>query len=452
MSSNEDGDAFKKKYAEIAALKKALEEKKQAEKQARGSRTRYINNYVPVRSAPIQKKWQNKQAKSMRSSFSNVTAVFTKDDKNTVSNDVSQGYVSKTSKGSMSLVNTAVYQRQQQQYHKILQEKEELKKLKESQRSQQLLQKNVSRNKVRADNCDRIKIEGVPYAVTKMGNRLLPLGIPNSEFMLKKQIVWANKVYSIKNGASLKCVSGKTRKSPTELCRYFSRTGICQKGSKCKYSHDRSKIRICNQFMVENCWNKNCLLSHNSTEFNTPLCKYFLENKCFNPNCKFQHIKPPRYDEPHTEIWICRPFAIGGWCVRGNKCPFLHLFNCPDFEEQGFCLRNKSCDLAHPVTKRIQRLMSNSESFDNDNSVEVGPDDTEENEEEEIISSYTVDPELLLSYSSLNGKYDIYIDKQGAPTATPNQQFMIILSDSESDSSEDEDSGDIEENSDFVHI
>lgn len=193
--------------------------------------------------------------------------------------------------------------------------------------------------------------------------------------------------------------------------------GICQKGSTCKYNHDKLRIRFCRLYLANKCFNRNCLLSHECSEYNTPLCKYYLENKCNNSQCYYLHHKPPGYDLPNHEIWVCRPFAIGGCCERGKKCPFLHFMNCPDFEEDGVCLRGNSCQLAHPITKRTQDLMvtpSNKYEFKPEvDEVLVESDNEDESKppKKVVINSYTVDPELLFVTSNMDGKYDIYIDK-----------------------------------------
>lgn len=213
--------------------------------------------------------------------------------------------------------------------------------------------------------------------------------------------------------------------------------GMCQKGSYCEYQHDRERIKVCVPNLNNRCYNRHCLLSHTSTEFNTPVCRYFLQNKCSKSTCKYMHSLPEDYDKD-TEVWVCRPFAIGGWCGRGKKCPFLHLFECPDFEEEGTCPRKQACNLAHTVTLRTQKLMSVPiNKYERpDDEVAVDSDD-----ETKVISSYTVDPKKL--FAERNRKYDVYID--GKPEDT--SEFLIHLDDSSG--SEIDDLG---ENNDFVEL
>lgn len=226
---------------------------------------------------------------------------------------------------------------------------------------------------------------------------------------------------------------------------------MCRKGALCKYRHDTSLIKVCRQYLRGNCYNRNCLFNHNLTEFNTPLCRYFLENKCSNSNCNFLHHKPLNYDDLNYDIWICRPFAIGGWCPRGKKCLFMHEWNCPDFEEDGFCPRGKSCTLAHPITKRTQELMLNLKKYvRTENEVDEVFVDSDE-KKRVVQSSYTVDPQALFDKPTLDGKYEAYIDVESTGdmnTFRENSQFLIM--DSSEESSDDEPSDTLQKNDDYV--
>ncbi|ODV77894.1 putative transcription factor with zinc finger DNA-binding motif-containing protein, partial [Suhomyces tanzawaensis NRRL Y-17324] len=221
---------------------------------------------------------------------------------------------------------------------------------------------------------------------------------------------------------------------------------ICQKGSACTYQHDKSRIRICRQYLLNRCYDKNCLFSHDCNEHNTPICRYFLEKKCTNSQCWFQHWKPPCYDNPNHEVWVCRPFVIGGWCGRGKKCPLLHVFNCPDFEEDGTCPKGKACSLTHQVTKRHQDLMvtpANKYVATEEEEVLVESDNEDETPSTVTINSYTVDPALLF-VSLDDSRYDVYVDtsKEQSPASTStfneNSAFLIV----DDSSSESDDLGD----------
>lgn len=226
---------------------------------------------------------------------------------------------------------------------------------------------------------------------------------------------------------------------------------MCQKGSNCLYKHDRDCIRLCRQYLANNCTNRNCLLSHTHTQYNTPHCRYLIDNNCTHLHCIYEHLLPRHCGEPAYEIWICRPFAIGGVCLRGKKCPFLHLYVCPDFQETGSCPQGMSCSLNHSATHSTQRLISSSEKYFQDTNDVLVESDSESLREKKIISSYTVDPSFLFVVSK-RGNYEVYIDTKGKDTkshdlqqmdSNPEQRIMIQLdSDSGDGSGEDDASAD----------
>lgn len=162
------------------------------------------------------------------------------------------------------------------------------------------------------------------------------------------------------------------------------------------------------------------------------------------------HWKPEHYGDPDYEVWTCRQFAIGGYCDRGKKCPMLHVLNCPDYEEEGSCPRGRSCTLAHPVTQRTQRLMETPSNKYEREIDEVVVDN--DHPEKTIISSYTIDPKLLLTVIP-RGKYDIYLDNGNPLEEIPakNNPFLISLSDT-SDSNSDYESDEIKKNNDYIGV
>lgn len=190
------------------------------------------------------------------------------------------------------------------------------------------------------------------------------------------------------------------------------------------------------------------MFSHEGNDSNTPLCYYYLKGNCTNSQCLFLHQKPKHYDDPNYQIWICRQFAIGGYCERGKYCPMMHVFNCPDFEEDGKCPRGRSCTLGHPITQRTQELM-----LTPSNKYERGIDDIvidNDKPEKTIISSYTIDPKLLLTVVP-RGKYDIYLDVGNPTKRTHDNPYVITLSDT-SDSEENDELDEMERGDDFVGL
>lgn len=149
-----------------------------------------------------------------------------------------------------------------------------------------------------------------------------------------------------------------------------------------------NRVVLCRHYVAGNCSTQECIFNHERTEYNTPICRFFLGGHCLNQNCRYIHRIPPHAQDPHYSVWTCRPFSVGGYCARGNLCPFLHLYNCPDYEEVGQCPRGKACTLTHTITKRLQELMLN--RSDTSGVVVAGDSDTRK-----LINSYTVDPAAL---------------------------------------------------------
>lgn len=132
-------------------------------------------------------------------------------------------------------------------------------------------------------------------------------------------------------------------------CPQFTRTGVCPRGSSCKYAkHDRNHVAICKYYLSGTCSKSSCPLSHISTPHNAPVCSYFLAGNCTNNACKYLHIKPS------LPGFICREFAFNGYCEQGALCGRVHSFDCPDFFETGKCPRS-NCHLRHrrPVEKDL---------------------------------------------------------------------------------------------------
>ncbi|KAK6456581.1 uncharacterized protein RJT20DRAFT_45760 [Scheffersomyces xylosifermentans] len=517
-----DSDALKAKYAEIAALKKSLDEKRAKQGiyspypmpnngyrgRGRGGgaiRTGYNSRgyggygnfrgqnrsyrgrgsyHAPVMhrnvsavftQPPIDQSMTYDESQTVEGSLSDISTPEANGDSAQESTSRITGYVTTSSRGGMSLVSTDIYERDQQRYAAIQKQRQEIQERLERQRRLATWRARVSKFKTKTDGADRIKIGEETFAVTKQGTKLVPLTVPQEHST--NLYSWNNVTYKRQPNGTLQSIGIRKGKIPIEQCRYYSRTGKCtnfnlnrdiitnhgnflsnlsiiligqcKKGSKCKYIHERSKIRVCQANLQNKCSNQNCLYSHECSEFNTPICRYFLADKCTNQKCKYMHFKPDHYGEQDYEIGTCRPFSIGGWCFRGRRCPFLHLFTCPDFEEEGECPRGKSCYLQHNVNLRTQKLIQTPGlKYERiDDGVVVEDEDDKKYEEDikdkKIVNSFTVDPQLLFVSRSAVGKYDIYIDKKGEEEAQVKKEpvdlaYTIVFSDSEEDETEDE--------------
>lgn len=79
----------------------------------------------------------------------------------------------------------------------------------------------LSKNKTKADDCDRILKNKVIYAVVDDGRQLLPLLDPDLETLT--YVTWNNWRYARARNGTLK---RNVRSKINEVCRYFSRNGM----------------------------------------------------------------------------------------------------------------------------------------------------------------------------------------------------------------------------------
>jgi hypothetical protein len=489
-----DSEELKAKYAEIAALKRSIEEKKMAQ---------FYNHPIPFGSGPHRRQYTARGrggghlARKGGSSHRNMTLQFNQqvsDEANVApvahsSAASAPSYVSSITNSGMTLINSDIYEQDTKCREQRALAASNFKERIRQERQLRILQAKIQVKRGRTDSYDRVRVGDEVFAVTRGGSKLVLIS-PPSHKQEEKVITWNNLPYIRTESGDLTCHSSRGRIN-MEYCMYFTKTGMspipnpspqlintnktppifwepclfqnfggisgyCHKGSQCPYHHDPNRIRLCRLALTRGgCHNSNCLLSHNRTQHNTPLCRYYLQDKCSNPQCPFQHSKPDHFDDPDTEIWICRPFAVGGVCERGLRCPFLHLYVCPDFQEDGTCPRGKSCTLSHPVTPTTQKLILNHSTAESDDDVLVESENQERTPKKIIISSYTVAPDVLFS-KPIDEKYDFYIDSNPGRAPLPettdkntfqqNNEFMIHLDSSDSELD------DLEENNDYVEL
>jgi len=167
-------------------------------------------------------------------------------------------------------------------------------------------------------------------------------------------------------------------------CRFFSISGICNRGRTCPYKHDADKIAICPRFLQRDCPHDadSCPLSHDPTPERVPLCVHFANNgRCKNgETCLYPHVRVGKREG------ICRDFAVLGYCEKGLDCDKQHLRECPDFAEKGKCLKPQ-CKLPHVIRasrqrgqheKKITELTISPVAKGPENSEQTAPDPSEE--------------------------------------------------------------------------
>lgn len=221
MSGNSDPEELKAKYAEIAALKKAIEKKMQEKgsfqrpilnttnanygygRSRRGGYSGIYKNYNPYR-PHINKNMSSAfkdTNKKQEGSEAPSSADTTTSDENTTNKTT---YISTISSSGLSLVNSDIYEKERER--KAI-EKERINKLMIAKRRNAILKNRISKFRTKVDSCDRVNVDGDPFAVTRGGNKLIPLSIPRGE--KSKTTTWFNKTYQRKHNGTLKCQIGR---------------------------------------------------------------------------------------------------------------------------------------------------------------------------------------------------------------------------------------------------
>ena len=118
--------------------------------------------------------------------------------------------------------------------------------------------------------------------------------------------------------------------------------GSCQKGPRCRYTHDPNKTAICKNYLQTGTCpaGESCDLSHTPSPERSPTCSHFLRGRCTNDPCGYSHIRVS------AGAPVCRSFATLGYCEKGASCDERHVHECPAYSNTGTC-SNKKCPLPH---------------------------------------------------------------------------------------------------------
>lgn len=257
-----------------------------------------------------------------------------------INNNIRQSddFVSTVSTGSRKLINKKVYEKELQTGNLTKEQKIEALKLAKQKIRQKKLETRISKNQVRLDLVDRCAINGEIYAISRFGSKLVPLSAPVLLEEGGSVIRWNDHDYKRDKYGNLKLQHIKVFLK--EQCRYFQKTGECSREATCRYFHNAHKVALCRNYMRGSCIKDGCKFSHEVNEHNVPHCSFFMKGACKNGDCQFLHTNP-------EFRLVCRPFAVGGYCLRGKSCQFTHNFECPDFQLSKSCPRGKNCKLAH---------------------------------------------------------------------------------------------------------
>ncbi|KAI9271639.1 hypothetical protein BDA99DRAFT_534127 [Phascolomyces articulosus] len=160
----------------------------------------------------------------------------------------------------------------------------------------------------------------------------------------------------VRQGRTGKSLVLKTKRVIRRYCGMFTRYGVCPKGTRCIFLHERNHRAICPKFLLNRCRKSEaeCRLSHTPTPNIMPHCVHFQRGKCNNAECIWMHVRV-RPDAP-----VCRSFAMEGYCPKGLECREKHIHVCPEFAETGKC-SNANCRLPH-VARRTAASTTESEN------------------------------------------------------------------------------------------
>jgi hypothetical protein len=99
---------------------------------------------------------------------------------------------------------------------------------------------------------------------------------------------------------------------------FFNKFGECKDGAACKYIHERTKIRVCGEFLRGECTSEKCLLSHQVESDKMPTCFRFIKGECTDVRCPYRHVMVSR------EAPVCTEF-LKGFCQLGSACTKKHV-------------------------------------------------------------------------------------------------------------------------------
>ncbi|KAJ5641420.1 hypothetical protein N7490_005420 [Penicillium lividum] len=314
---------------------------------------------------------------------------------------ITSGWVAKRDR-HMQLINSAVYDKEQQVRAKAMEETRKFKEQRRAEREQsKVLQYAQGSSSASVSTASQqILVNDVPFKVVRGGSKLVrvssmsPLDLlvpsgtgspvlddPNSANTTPKRVTVAGVTFvRSKNGnlhrlgaVALKKQPGAAKKRD-ELCKRFTTTGTCYMGPSCRFTHDPTKVAICKDFLQTGTCSAgtSCDLSHEPSPHRSPACVHFMKGRCSNDNCRYGHIRTT----PGAPV--CRGFATLGYCEKGALCEERHVHECPDYANSGVC-HKKRCQLPHvDRAGQIRKAAAAAAS-----KAEAGEDDSDQSSEEE---------------------------------------------------------------------
>ncbi|KAK6226924.1 hypothetical protein QIS74_00479 [Colletotrichum tabaci] len=319
----------------------------------------------------------------------------------------SGAWISKNTRGQRSLINSAVYEKNNEAHAKAIEASRQQKIRRQDAREQSQLANHFHRygahasapstptNPTTATGNHEVEIQGIRFRVAHSGSKLIKVSgdLHPVSATPKVAFVGGVKFHRSKTGNLYRAgvLEAQRQTSVKKLdvpCSMFSLTGSCAKGPACRYMHDASRVAVCRELLHKgNCANgESCDLSHDLTPQRTPTCVHFIKGNCANPNCPYAH------SSVSPGALVCRSFGMYGYCDKGDKCEERHVFECPDFSNTGKC-RRKGCKLLHRERASVLRKRTDSDEMEDlsSDAESADSDDVDSDEVEEFITDGAVD-------------------------------------------------------------
>ncbi|KAI5794073.1 hypothetical protein FPQ18DRAFT_329614 [Pyronema domesticum] len=292
------------------------------------------------------------------------------------------GWVAKNDR-HMQLINTSIYDQEIQARAKAMEKTRKEKADRKAEIEKQKLQRFLQTDQGHSNH--KVDINGEQYLVTAGGSKLVRVS-GNSVDTPWKAVVGGVEFQRSRNGNLVRAglvrasrLSKLVHQKSTELCKFYTIHGRCNKAQACPYVHDPEKVAICPAFLASgSCPDGNmCDLSHDPTPHRVPVCHHFVRGNCTNQDCRYAHVRV------NPAAPVCRRFAMLGYCPKGSECAERHVRECPD------CCAAAAAELAKGFSEYSD------EDEEDDNSSVVSDVDSDIVGEEDLSGNRQTDDSIL---------------------------------------------------------
>ncbi|GKT42006.1 zinc finger MIZ domain-containing protein 2 [Colletotrichum spaethianum] len=302
----------------------------------------------------------------------------------------SGAWISKNTRGQRSLINSAVYEKNNEAHVKAIEASRQQKNRQQDVREQSQLANHFHRyggqarvpptpTNPTATGNHEVEIHGIRFRVAHSGSKLIKVSEYTHNLLGDLHPVSATPKVAFVGGVKFhRSKTGNLYRAGVLKAQRVMRQGTgLSIHSRCFKSG-----RLPGAVAQGNCANgESCDLSHDLTPQRTPTCVHFIKGNCANPNCPYAH------SSVSPGALVCRSFGMYGYCDKGDECEERHVFECPDFSNTGKC-KNKGCKLLHRERASVLRKRTDedeSEDLSSDDEP-VDSDDVDSDEVEEFIT------------------------------------------------------------------